>query len=122
MTQTLIEKLEMLCMRAMITCTKPAEFAKVNVTDLRAIIEQHKRESACQYGKDVGMPQYSCAVKCQYEQPSHTQLISELVEALMPIGQRFVSGNDVPVSRATVPAEDWAVVDALLTKVRAEVK
>jgi hypothetical protein len=40
------------------------------------------------------------------------------VEALEPIGQRFVSGNDVPVSRATVPAEEWQAVQELVAKAK----
>lgn len=55
-------------------------------------------------------------------QPSHTKLIGELVAALDVISPRFVSGNDIPVSRATIPTEEWAAIDALLTKAREAVK
>lgn len=39
----------------------------------------------CQYGKDVGMPEYSCAGKCQYAQPAQDDIIEEqrkTIEAL----------------------------------------
>lgn len=85
MTQTLIEKLEALPRYSFINDTVNRDDNRGQwcfLDDLLLIIEEHKRESACQYGKDVGMPEYSCAVKCQYAQPSHTQLIGELLEAL----------------------------------------
>ena len=37
---------------------------------LRAAIEQAQEPVACQYAKDVSMPEYRCAVKCQYAQPA----------------------------------------------------
>ena len=93
MTQTLIEKLNKL---PTYDVDDEGEMYRdkggyyVRADDICTIIEEHKRESACQYGKDVGMPEYSCAVKCQYAQPFHAQLIGELVQALDLINP----GND----------------------------
>lgn len=57
-------------------------------------------------------------LKRYYPHQSHKELLAELVKALEPIGQRFLSGNDVPVSRATVPAEEWKAVQDVLAKAK----
>lgn len=91
MTQTLIEQLEKLQKYApniggdMIYSGQPPETLKwINADDLRAIIEQHKQEK-CQYGKDVGMPEYSCYNKCMYDETIRTQQ-SELNEQARLLG------------------------------------
>lgn len=111
----LIEQLNDLC-----TEYECGALALSVVTDIRAIIEQDKRESACQYGKDVGMPQYSCAVKCQYEQPSHTKLIVELVEAL-EIADELI-GVEPCEHVAQEAADGHRAIRAAITKAREAIK
>jgi hypothetical protein len=44
------------------------------ITALREALAQPEQEPvACQYAKDVAMPEYRCAGKCQYAQPEQEQ-------------------------------------------------
>lgn len=126
---TLIEKLERLCMRAMITCTKPAEFAKVNVTNIRHLIEEHKWESSEPVGDfeivDGLFIFYPYQDKCPNTdylhgylytspQPSHTQLIGELVQVLDDVGAWI---NTLPAGTKSATAKGL-MIDALLAKAK----
>lgn len=159
MTQTLIEKLEALPRYDQIEgWIHPDDNALERIDDgeyveykrVRAIIEQHKRDSGeavCDNGyiegtaerlrlicsklgisapvsnEEIMFCQFSLfgairrKIDAIYAAPQ-TAIVAELVKALEPIGQRFVSGNDVPVSRATVTAEEWKTVQAVLAKVK----
>ena len=45
--------------------------------DRYAMAAEPVQEPECQYAKDVGMPEYRCAVKCQYAAPQQRKPLTE---------------------------------------------
>lgn len=129
MTQTLIEKLEALPRYEYRHHENNRYWDEpcVRLSDLRAIIEQapvrFERLHPSQgwiIVDEQDIPHYLS--QCQTVRPlfaaPQPDIVAELVKALEPIGQRFVSGNDVPVSRASVTAEEWQAVQELVAKAK----
>lgn len=48
--------------------------------------------------------------------------LRELVEAASAVDLFFQSGNDIPVERATIPADVWGPVQAALKAAKKEVQ